>query len=55
MPEFEQEAVKRASFSWYEYSPLRIKFPYVRGSYGNYEAALNEFGISSSLGINCRR
>nr|WP_138072908.1 nitrate reductase subunit alpha [Macrococcus canis] len=32
MPEFEPRGCPRgASFSWYEYSPLRIKFPYVRG------------------------
>ena len=22
---------ERASFSWYEYSPLRVKYPYIRG------------------------
>ncbi|AKG73021.1 nitrate reductase subunit alpha [Salinicoccus halodurans] len=32
MPEFEPRGCPRgASFSWYEYSPLRVKFPYVRG------------------------
>jgi len=32
MPEFEPRGCPRgASFSWYEYSPLRIKYPYVRG------------------------
>jgi Molybdopterin oxidoreductase len=33
MPEYEPRGCPRgASFSWYEYSPLRIKYPYVRGS-----------------------
>lgn len=32
MPEFEPRGCPRgASFSWYEYSPLRIKYPYMRG------------------------
>lgn len=32
MPEYEPRGCPRgASFSWYEYSPLRIKYPYVRG------------------------
>lgn len=32
MPDFEPRGCPRgASFSWYEYSPLRIKYPYVRG------------------------
>lgn len=32
MPEFEPRGCPRgASFSWYEYSPLRIKHPYIRG------------------------
>lgn len=32
MPEFEPRGCPRgASFSWYEYSPLRVKYPYVRG------------------------
>ncbi|WP_163651828.1 nitrate reductase subunit alpha [Listeria sp. PSOL-1] len=32
MPEFEPRGCPRgASFSWYEYSPLRIKYPYIRG------------------------
>lgn len=31
MPEFEPRGCPRgASFSWYEYSPLRIKYPYIR-------------------------
>lgn len=31
-PEFEPRGCPRgASFSWYEYSPLRIKYPYIRG------------------------
>ncbi|MGN8644550.1 nitrate reductase subunit alpha [Gracilibacillus sp. HCP3S3_G5_1] len=33
MPEFEPRGCPRgASFSWYEYSPLRVKYPYVRGT-----------------------
>lgn len=32
MPEFEPRGCPRgASFSWYEYSPVRIKYPYIRG------------------------
>ncbi|MHA6528761.1 nitrate reductase subunit alpha [Paenibacillus sp. BAC0078] len=32
MPEFEPRGCPRgATFSWYEYSPLRVKFPYIRG------------------------
>jgi len=32
MPDFEPRGCPRgASFSWYEYSPLRIKYPYIRG------------------------
>lgn len=33
MPEFEPRGCPRgASFSWYVYSPLRVKYPYVRGT-----------------------
>jgi len=33
MPEYEPRGCPRgASFSWYTYSPVRVKFPYVRGS-----------------------
>ncbi|MEM0117683.1 MAG: nitrate reductase subunit alpha [Conexivisphaerales archaeon] len=33
MPEYEPRGCPRgASFSWYVYSPLRIKYPYVRGA-----------------------
>ena len=33
MPEYEPRGCPRgASFSWYMYSPLRLKYPYVRGS-----------------------
>lgn len=33
MPEFEPRGCSRgASFSWYVYSPLRVKYPYVRGA-----------------------
>ncbi|MFZ0996169.1 MAG: nitrate reductase subunit alpha [Candidatus Dormiibacterota bacterium] len=33
MPEYEPRGCPRgASFSWYTYSPLRLKYPYVRGS-----------------------
>jgi hypothetical protein len=32
MPEYEPRGCPRgASFSWYTYSPLRLKYPYVRG------------------------
>ena len=32
MPEYEPRGCPRgASFSWYTYSPLRVKFPYIRG------------------------
>lgn len=32
MPEFEPRGCPRgASFSWYVYSPLRVKYPYIRG------------------------
>ncbi|MCP6468256.1 hypothetical protein NL473_29730, partial [Klebsiella pneumoniae] len=32
MPEFEPRGCPRgASFSWYEYSPLRVRYPYIRG------------------------
>ena len=32
MPDYEPRGCPRgATFSWYEYSPLRIKYPYVRG------------------------
>ena len=32
-------------FSWYEYSPLRVKFPYVRGKLWKlWKAALSEYG-----------
>ncbi|WP_323704070.1 nitrate reductase subunit alpha [Mammaliicoccus sp. Dog046] len=46
MPEFEPRGCPRgASFSWYEYSPLRIKFPYVRGKLWKlWKAALEEYG-----------
>lgn len=44
MPEFEPRGCPRgASFSWYEYSPLRIKYPYVRGKLWDlWTAALEE-------------
>ncbi|ULG74341.1 nitrate reductase subunit alpha [Macrococcus brunensis] len=46
MPEFEPRGCPRgASFSWYEYSPLRIKFPYVRGVLWRlWQSALEEYG-----------
>ena len=32
MPDFEPRGCPRgASFSWYIYSPLRVKYPYIRG------------------------
>jgi nitrate reductase alpha subunit len=37
MPEYEPRGCPRgASFSWYTYSPLRVKFPYVRGILLNF-------------------
>lgn len=44
MPEFEPRGCPRgASFSWYEYSPLRIKYPYVRGKlWRMWQQALKE-------------
>lgn len=44
MPEFEPRGCPRgASFSWYEYSPLRIKYPYMRGKlWTMWNAALEE-------------
>ncbi|GGA30278.1 nitrate reductase subunit alpha [Paenibacillus physcomitrellae] len=44
MPEFEPRGCPRgASFSWYEYSPLRVKYPYMRGKLWRlWEAALAE-------------
>lgn len=46
MPEFEPRGCPRgASFSWYLYSPLRVKYPYVRGVLLEmYRAALQETG-----------
>nr|WP_186084828.1 nitrate reductase subunit alpha [Jeotgalicoccus schoeneichii] len=46
MPEFEPRGCPRgASFSWYQYSPLRIRFPYVRGVLWNmWQEALEEHG-----------
>lgn len=46
IPEFEPRGCPRgASFSWYEYSPLRVKFPYVRGKLWKlWKAALSEYG-----------
>ena len=44
MPEFEPRGCPRgASFSWYEYSPLRVKYPYMRGKlWTMWRAALEE-------------
>ncbi len=37
MPEYEPRGCPRgASFSWYTYSPLRVKYPYVRGILLNF-------------------
>lgn len=45
MPEFEPRGCPRgASFSWYEYSPLRVKYPYMRGKLLRlWRAALKEY------------
>ncbi len=44
MPEFEPRGCPRgASFSWYEYSPLRVKHPYIRGKlWRMWTAAVSE-------------
>jgi len=44
MPEFEPRGCPRgASFSWYEYSPLRVKYPYIRGKLLNmWKQAIKE-------------
>jgi nitrate reductase / nitrite oxidoreductase, alpha subunit len=46
MPEFEPRGCPRgASFSWYLYSPLRVKYPYIRSVLLNmYREALQETG-----------
>ncbi len=46
VPEYEPRGCPRgASFSWYTYSPLRVKYPYVRGTLiGLYREALAEAG-----------
>ncbi|MFB4322830.1 nitrate reductase subunit alpha [Priestia sp. BR_2] len=46
IPEFEPRGCPRgASFSWYEYSPLRVKYPYMRGRLWHmWKEALNEHG-----------
>ena len=46
MPEYEPRGCPRgASFSWYEYSPMRIKFPYMRGKLWRlWQDALEEHG-----------
>ena len=45
-PEFEPRGCPRgASFSWYEYSPLRVKYPYMRGKLWNmWIQAMQEHG-----------
>lgn len=45
MPDFEPRGCPRgASFSWYIYSPLRVKYPYVRGVLMNmWREALSQF------------
>lgn len=44
MPEFEPRGCPRgATFSWYEYSPLRVKYPYMRGKLWRlWQAAITE-------------
>jgi nitrate reductase alpha subunit len=46
MPDYEPRGCPRgASFSWYTYSPLRVKYPYVRGALmGLYREALTRTG-----------
>lgn len=45
MPEFEPRGCPRgASFSWYEYSPLRVKYPYMRGKlWTMWKEAMHEY------------
>ncbi|MEC0205199.1 nitrate reductase subunit alpha [Paenibacillus lautus] len=45
MPEFEPRGCPRgASFSWYEYSPLRVKYPYMRGRLWHmWQEALSQY------------
>ncbi|HEU4571577.1 MAG TPA: molybdopterin-dependent oxidoreductase, partial [Candidatus Limnocylindrales bacterium] len=45
-PEYEPRGCPRgASFSWYTYSPLRVKYPYVRGALlGRWRAAMARLG-----------
>ncbi len=52
MPEYEPRGCPRgASFSWYQYSPLRLKYPYVRGSLLQmFREARTRLGIPSTPG-----
>src|SRR5699024_12188018 len=45
MPEFEPRGCPRgASFSWYEYSQLRVKYPYMRGKlWKMWKEAMHEY------------
>ncbi|MGT0197766.1 hypothetical protein ACVNPZ_05075 [Staphylococcus aureus] len=56
MPEYEPRGCPRgASFSWYEYSPLRIKYPYIRGKLWDLwtEALEENNGIGCCMGVYC--
>ncbi|WP_159723259.1 nitrate reductase subunit alpha [Enterococcus sp. CSURQ0835] len=52
-PEYEPRGCPRgASFSWYEYSPLRIKYPYIRGKLWQLwtEAKVQNEGVVKAWG-----
>ena len=54
MPEFEPRGCPRgASFSWYEYSPLRVKYPYIRGKLLDLWNTLEENNGNRIVGIYC--
>jgi len=47
VPEYEPRGCPRgASFSWYEYSPLRVKYPYVRGDLLDMWRAERQAGLN---------
>ena len=55
MPEFEPRGCPRGASSWYEYSPLRVKYPYIRGKLLDlWNTALEENnGNRIDVGIYC--
>ena len=52
MPDYEPRGCPRgATFSWYLYSPLRVKYPYVRGELAElWREAKNMLRTQSKLG-----